>query len=236
MAMALVLNAAFPGRNVLRSVVLIPWAMAPVAVGILWGWIFDGSYGTLNALLFDLGLIDRSRSPGSPTALGVQPRGPGPCLEPGAAHLPPGPGRPAVDARTTCIARRASTAPAPVERFFRITLPWLRPMLLLIMILTTINSIMAFDLFWIMTKGGPGSATTVFSWMGYAYAFQFSKLRRGCGDPLRPDDRLPDPGLRSICSCSSATGGGAPLRPAAGDARPARSRDLALRRQRPAPG
>ena len=37
---------------------LIPWAMAPVAVGILWSWIFDGSYGTLNALLFDLGLID----------------------------------------------------------------------------------------------------------------------------------------------------------------------------------
>jgi multiple sugar transport system permease protein len=36
MAMALVLNAAFPGRNVLRSIVLIPWAMSPVAVGILW--------------------------------------------------------------------------------------------------------------------------------------------------------------------------------------------------------
>ena len=52
-------------------------------------------------------------------------------------------------------------------------------MLLLIMLLTSINSIMAFDLFWIMTKGGPGSATTVFSWMGYAYAFQFSKFGEG---------------------------------------------------------
>ena len=50
----------------------------------------------------------------------------------------------------------------PIERFFKITLPWLRPMLLLILLLTSINSIMAFDLFWIMTKGGPGSATTVF--------------------------------------------------------------------------
>src|SRR5690349_17627400 len=60
MAMALVLNARFPGRNVLRSVVLIPRAMSPVAVGILWGWIFDGTYGTLNALLFDLGLISKS--------------------------------------------------------------------------------------------------------------------------------------------------------------------------------
>ena len=68
MAMALVLNARFPGRNVLRSVVLIPWAMSPVAVGILWGWIFDGTYGTLNALLFDLRPDRQERSPGWPTA------------------------------------------------------------------------------------------------------------------------------------------------------------------------
>ena len=67
----------------------------------------------------------------------------------------------------------------PFQRFFRITLPWLRPMLLLVMILTTINAIMAFDLFWVMTSGGPGSATTVFSWMGYAYAFQFFKFGQG---------------------------------------------------------
>ena len=52
-------------------------------------------------------------------------------------------------------------------------------MLLLVMILTSINSIMAFDLFWTMTKGGPGSATTVFSWMGYAYAFQFFRFGEG---------------------------------------------------------
>ncbi len=66
-----------------------------------------------------------------------------------------------------------------VRRFFSITLPWLRPMLLLVLILTSINSIMAFDLFWTMTHGGPGSATTVFSWMGYAYAFQFFRFGEG---------------------------------------------------------
>ena len=56
-AMALVLNQDFPGRNFLRSVVLVPWAMAPVAVGVLWSWMLNGEYGT-NAILFDLGLID----------------------------------------------------------------------------------------------------------------------------------------------------------------------------------
>ena len=39
MAMALVLNESFPGRDFLRSIVLVPWAMAPVAVGVLWSWI-----------------------------------------------------------------------------------------------------------------------------------------------------------------------------------------------------
>ena len=45
-----------------------------------------------------------------------------------------------------------------VRRFFRITLPWLRPMVLLVLILTSINSIMAFDLFWTMTHGEPSAA------------------------------------------------------------------------------
>ncbi|NJM92698.1 MAG: sugar ABC transporter permease [Rhodospirillaceae bacterium] len=178
MAMALVLNAAFPGRNVLRSVMLIPWGMAPVTVGVLWGWIFDGSYGTLNALLFDLGLIeqpiawlgDGGRAFNLVALVHVWNQAPLTALLILAAlqSMPDNLHR----------AARIDGAGA-VERFFKITFPWLRPMLLLIMLLTTINSIMAFDLFWTMTKGGPGTATTVFSWLGYAYAFQLSKFGEG---------------------------------------------------------
>lgn len=177
-AMALVLNATFPGRNVLRSVMLIPWGMAPVAVGILWAWIFDGSYGSLNALLFDLGLVsepipwmaDGSRAFNLVALVHVWNQAPLTALLVLAAlqSMPENLHR----------AARIDGAGA-IERFFKITLPWLRPMLLLIMLLTSINSIMAFDLFWIMTKGGPGSATTVFSWMGYSYAFQLSKFGEG---------------------------------------------------------
>lgn len=178
MAMALALNCRFPGRNFLRSAMLVPWAMAPVAVGILWGWMFNGEYGTLNALLFDLGIID---SPVHWLADGdtafnlvalvhIWNQAPLAALLilAGLQSLPDNLHR----------AARMDGA-GPIARFVKITLPWLRPMLLLIMILTSINSIMAFDLFWIMTKGGPGSATTVFSWMGYAYAFQFSKYGEG---------------------------------------------------------
>ena len=177
-AMALVLNMSFPGRGFLRSVVLIPWAMAPVTVGILWGWIFDGSYGALNGLLLDLDLIGK----------------PVPWLGQGAVAF----NLVALvyvwnQAPLTALLVLAGLQSMPenlhkaaridgagaVRRFFSITLPWLRPMLLLILILTTINAIMAFDLFWTMTRGGPGTATTVFSWLGYAYAFQFLRIAEG---------------------------------------------------------
>src|SRR5262249_24824541 len=58
MAMALVLNMRFPTRDLLRSIVRVPWAMSPVAVGILWGWMFNGDYGPLNAVLLGLGVVD----------------------------------------------------------------------------------------------------------------------------------------------------------------------------------
>ncbi len=177
-AMALVLNQNFPGRNFLRSVVLVPWAMAPVAVGVLWSWMLNGEYGTFNAVLFDLGLVDSpihwladGRLAFNMVALAhVWNQAPLASLLilAGLQSIPENLHR----------AARIDGAGA-VRRFFSITLPWLRPMLLLILILTTINSIMAFDLFWIMTRGGPGSATTVFSWMGYAYAFQFFKFGEG---------------------------------------------------------
>ncbi len=178
MAMALVLNMAFIGRNVLRSLVLIPWAMSPVAVGILWSWMLNGDYGTFNAILLSLGLI---REPihwlGNGTVAfafvavaHVWNQAPLTSLLilAGLQSMP----------ESLHRAARIDGA-GPVRRFFSITLPWLRPMLLLVMILTSINAIMAFDLFWTMTHGGPGSATTVFSWMGYAYAFQFFRFGEG---------------------------------------------------------
>ncbi|WP_222182844.1 ABC transporter permease [Geminicoccus harenae] len=178
MGMALILNMRFPGRGLLRSVVLIPWAMAPVTVGVLWGWIFDGSYGPMNGLLLDLGLIDRAipwlgnGSVAFAIVILVHVWNQAPLtallILAGLQSMPDNLHR----------AARIDGA-GPITRFFKITVPWLKPMLLLIMILTTINSIMAFDLFWTMTKGGPGSATTVFSWMGYAMAFQFMRMGEG---------------------------------------------------------
>ena len=178
LGMALVLNARFPGRGVLRGLVLIPWAMSPVAVGILWGWIFNGDYGPLSALLLDLGWISSSVywlgngtvAFGLVALVYVWNQAPLTCLLllGGLQSMPD----------SLHKAARVDGA-GPWRRFRRITLPWLRPMMLLVLILTSINAIMAFDLFWTITKGGPGSATTVFSWLGYVQAFQYFRFGQG---------------------------------------------------------
>ena len=179
--MALVLNMRFPGRDSLRSVVLDP--VGHVAGRRRHPLGLDAQRRLRHPQRHPLRPRASIDKPIRWLANGIgrlQSRGPGACLEPGAADLAADPGGPAVDARRTCTAPRASTAPGPLQRFFKITLPWLRPMLLLVHDPRPRSTrSWPSTSFWVMTKGGPGSATTVFSWMGYAYAFQFFKFGQG---------------------------------------------------------
>lgn len=178
LGMALVLNESFRGRPIMRSVLLVPWATSSVVVGILWAWIYDGQYGVLNAALFQLGLI-RDYIPwlrDGFTALNLvalawiwhQAPLAGLLLLAGLQAIPP----------NLYSAAKIDGASA-WYRFWHITLPWLRPMLLNALILATINSIMAFDVIYVITSGGPGSATTVLSWYGYVTTFTYSRFGEG---------------------------------------------------------
>ena len=55
---ALLLNQRFKGRAILRTVILIPWAIPPVVNGIMWKYLLDSSYGVLNGILYKLGVIE----------------------------------------------------------------------------------------------------------------------------------------------------------------------------------
>jgi len=54
---ALLLNERFPGRGVVRTLVILPWMVPPVVNGFLWGWLLNGEYGAFNGLLYQFGLI-----------------------------------------------------------------------------------------------------------------------------------------------------------------------------------
>ncbi len=178
MAIALLLNERFVGRGVLRSVMLVPWAMAPVSVGVLWSFIYAGDYGALTGLLNDMGLGrfalpwlgDGFRALNLVALTNVWSQAPLTALMllAGLQSMP------------ASLHKAAMLDGAgPVARFFAITLPWLKPSLLFISIIATINALMAFDILWIMTRGGPGAATTVISWLGYVTSFQFLRFGEG---------------------------------------------------------
>jgi multiple sugar transport system permease protein len=160
MALALLLNETFLGRGVLRSLVLLPWAMPGVVNGLMWRTIFDAKTGALNGLLLQLGLIDSYQAwLTSPT---------GAFLITAFAQvwntLP-----------FTVIIRLAGLSTIPseqydaakvdragvVQRFTQVTLPWLLHPLLIVLILETMNAFRAFDTIYVLTGGGPGDATNV---------------------------------------------------------------------------
>ncbi|SEE95227.1 carbohydrate ABC transporter permease [Ruania alba] len=58
MAIATLMNRAFKGRTVLRSLVLLPWIIPSTVVALLWRWMLDGNLGVVNDLLMRLGIVD----------------------------------------------------------------------------------------------------------------------------------------------------------------------------------
>jgi ABC-type sugar transport system permease subunit len=168
---ALVLNEAFRGRGLVRSLVLIPWAMSPVITGVLWSWILNGQYGVLDALLHRVGIVHTYISwlaePGwalplvaivySWTSIPLAAF----LLLAALQSIPP-----------NLYGAAKVDGAGGVARFFRITLPWLRSTILLILLVVTIDAVMQVALIYLMTQGGPGSTTTVFAWLGYQSLYQ----------------------------------------------------------------
>jgi len=65
------------------------------------------------------------------------------------------------------------------RRLWYVTLPALRGMLFLILVVSTVNGFLMLDLIYILTMGGPGNETTTLSWLGFQTAFQFFKFGPG---------------------------------------------------------
>jgi ABC-type sugar transport system permease subunit len=178
MGMALVLNERFYGRPLMRSLLLVPWSLSRIVVGLLWIGILDFEFGALNALLHQAGLIDGYLAffKDGWSALNVLVSVYMWNQAPFATLL--------FLAGMQSISEDLYTA-AEVDgagywqRFFYITLPALRPILFLVLVLCTVNGFLMLDLIFILTMGGPGYDTTTISWLGFQTSFRFFKLGPG---------------------------------------------------------
>jgi ABC-type sugar transport system permease subunit len=179
--LGLLMNVPFRGRAILRTIVILPWALPTIVNGMMWRWIFNPEYGALNALLTQLHLISSYRSwLGSPfLALNMVILADVWKTTPLAAFL--------VLAGLQTIphdlyeAARVDGA-GPFRCFFRVTLPLLVPSILVILVVRTIEAFKVFDIIYIMTRGGPANGTQSIAY--YAYIQAFSNQLFGYGAAL----------------------------------------------------
>ncbi|WP_095175167.1 MULTISPECIES: carbohydrate ABC transporter permease [Blautia] len=177
-AAALFLNIPFRGQKLLRALILAPWAVPTVVNAQLWNWILNASYGALNKLLLQLGIIQQPVVwLGEPKlALNVI------ILADTWKMLP---------LFIIMLLAGLSTIPetyyeaAKMEgagfwnTFRKITFPLLKPMLLVILVLRTTQTIRVFDVIYMLTQGGPNNSTMTISY--YTYFQTFSLFDFGYG-------------------------------------------------------
>jgi multiple sugar transport system permease protein len=180
-AVAVLLNEAFAGRRILSVLILLPWATPSVVNGLMWKWIYDPNYGLLNATLMQVGLIERYKIwLGDPdkTILMIANAVVWKQMPLAAILL-----LVTLKAIPADLYRAAQTDGAnTLQRFWHVTLPALKPGLMLVLVYETMISIRHFDLFLIMTQGGPGDASYTLSW--HIYVETFRNLRFGIGAAL----------------------------------------------------
>ncbi len=175
---ALLLNEPFHGNTALRIGMLLPWALPAAVSGLIWKWIFLDSWGALNAGLYALGIVDRYISWLT-----------NPMLARMAivtvfvwAQLP-----------LAAIFLLAALQAVPNElydaaaidgagaagRFRAVTLPGIRPMLVIVALYELLMAVTNFDIVYALTQGGPGTATTMLTYFTWAESFRRLDFGRG---------------------------------------------------------
>ena len=174
LGIALLVNSDLRGAAVYRTIVFLSYPLMTVAVGIIWRWLYDERGGFINYVLRSSGLVDQPVKflQSFDWAL--------PCvivadfwqvlgfymiiLLTGLQSIP----------QHLYEAARVDGVPASA-RFFRITLPLLRPSIFLCIVVGILNSFTSFDLVYVMTNGGPGHATELL--ITYIYKAGFGQTR-----------------------------------------------------------
>lgn len=169
MTIAMLLNSRLPFRNLLTGIMLLPWIVPEVVTAMAWRSIYDPIFGGLNPILLSLGLIDRKvawlAEPGLalPSVIAVNVWKGIPFFT--MLLLA---GLKAIDGEQYEAAEVDGAS--AFQRFRHITLPGLRYVIAVTVLLSTISTFNTFGLVYLMTGGGPGGATRLYSILAYEKA------------------------------------------------------------------
>jgi trehalose/maltose transport system permease protein len=155
---ALVVNSSFKGRGVMRAVMLVPWAIPTVVAAQMWKWMLDDVFGVINDAAVRLHIFshshawisDPSTALGSVIAVDVWKTTPfvALLLLAGLQVIP----------RDLYEAAEVDGA-SPLQQFWKITLPLLRPAILVTLIFRTLDALRVFDVFYVFFGNRPDTQT-----------------------------------------------------------------------------
>ncbi|HEY3062656.1 MAG TPA: sugar ABC transporter permease [Chloroflexota bacterium] len=173
---ALVVQREFIGRGLLRGLLLIPYVISAVAAAFVWRWLYHSDYGLISGLLYEFYLIDSNINFLDSTSLvlpslivaNVWKEFPFAMimLLAGLQTVP----------QQLLNAARVDGANA-WYRFWHVTVPYLRSVILITTILLFVANLNSFVLVWIMTGGGPANASQI--WITQVYTLAFQSLQYG---------------------------------------------------------
>ncbi len=176
LALALLLNRPFAGQKLVQTVLLVPLMVAPVIAAIMMRWMFNDQFGIVNAVLEGLGLDGQPWLVERWTAFGVILMTDIWLWTPwytllllaGLQSLPREPFEAAaIDGTSTW------------RVFTHLTLPMLRSVIVVCIVIRAIDAFRTFDIVWTLTGGGPGRSTELFSLYAYVLAFLTLDFGRG---------------------------------------------------------
>ena len=178
LGIALLLNEEFKGKKITVALSLIPWSIPMVVNSLLWLWIYDPQYGLLNGILYWLGIKEYNKLwLGNPQiamfALIIADSW---QVIPfhvlfflaGLQSIP-----------KTYYEASAIDGANSLKRFFYITLPLLKRVFLILLLIRTVHCIKVFDMIYLMTNGGPGDRTTTMAFLAYLETFDHLKMSIG---------------------------------------------------------
>lgn len=175
MGMALLLNQHIKARNLFRGWLLLPWIAPTFVTALTWRWMFDGTSGIINFMLTGAGILDQPVAwlGQSSTALGA-------VIVTNIWRGFPFFGVSLLAGMQVIPAENYEAADvdgaSPWQKFWYITVPGVRTVLLIVTMLSTIWTFNDFAIVYIMTGGGPSFATQIFATYTYNLGFVGSRL------------------------------------------------------------
>ncbi|TPI32180.1 sugar ABC transporter permease [Mesorhizobium sp. B3-2-1] len=176
MVVALVLNAEFPGRGIVRAAILIPWAIPTIVSAKMWQWMLNDQFGIINVVLINLGLIDHkiAWTASADTAMAAVLIVDIWKTTPFMALL--------ILAALQMLPREIIEVAKldganPWQIFWRVTLPLIRPAVMVAVIFRALDALRIFDLIYVLT---PNNAhTKSMSVFARENLFEFDKFAYG---------------------------------------------------------